>query len=68
MDRGGRGEGPALGLFAPDDFGNVVGQLLANPAVVLGFERGSFRDRIGVAAIAIADREPARATGPLMIA
>jgi len=57
MDRRWSGKRPAFRTFAPNDFSDMLGELFANPSIGFGLERCPFRDRIGVASVAIADRK-----------
>ena len=45
-----RGERPAFFPIARDNFYDLIGQLLLNPAMSLCFHLGSFGNRIGVPA------------------
>jgi len=57
MNGSGRGKRPTLGGLSPHDFGDVFSELLADALVVFGLKGGAFRDRVGVPAVAVADRE-----------
>jgi len=67
MDRGGCGKGPTLDSFAPDNFGDLLRELLADPAIGLGLHRRALSDRIGMTAIAVANRKTSGLVGQLLI-
>jgi hypothetical protein len=55
---------PPFNAITFDDFGDLVGELLVNPAMIFGLELASFRYRIHVpATAAIAHRKPPRHIG-----
>jgi hypothetical protein len=67
MNRRRGGKRPAFSAFAPNDLGDMFGQLFANPSIGLGLERRPLGDRIRMAPIAIADRKTPGLIGQLFV-